>query len=76
MLGPPEGTMDVLWRRQAAASAGRCSVLPRGPWAWCGGIRLLCPWAGAPSSRGDWGRAVEMSAAVSMGQCSVLPSGP
>ncbi|XP_070637821.1 centromere protein U isoform X2 [Bos indicus] len=53
--------MDVLWRRQAAASAGRYSVLPRAPWAWCGGIRLLCPQAGVQSSRGHHGRGVEAS---------------
>ena len=75
MLGPPEGTMDVLWRRQAAASAGRYSVLPRAPWAWCGGVRLLHPQAGAQTSRGDRGRGVGASGCCVHGPVLRPPEG-
>ena len=70
MLGPPEGAGAAVWRRQAAVSMGWFSVLPRGPGPWCGGVRLLCAWAGAKSSQGGRGRGVEAQAAVSMGWCS------
>ena len=52
MLGPPEGAGAAVWRRQAAVSMVR---------PWCGGIGLLCPWAGSQSSRGGRGHGVEAS---------------